>query len=152
MKKLSLGLAAAAFVLSFAAAIPKSTASAYEWLTNFIVSPQFGISSNRELKVYRTINTSSSYEEYRTAYYQVSSTYDQISPSDPNWIEWTECRAHSVVSTPVDDQCFPHTPSAPGSSLLHILVTTNFAGCGTYTPNPSANCGDTTSTIAYYAP
>lgn len=131
-------------------------ASSYEWLTNFQVSPSTSpIHNGTFLKVYRNINTSGAFEEYRSVYYQF--TAPEMGPSDSAWQEWTDCRVSGVVSGTLQDGCYPviATSTAPtATSTLWIRATTNYGGCGTYTPTPNiGTCGDiATSTGLLYTP
>lgn len=125
-------------------------ASTYEWITNFFTSPSTGsvVRSGDIIKVYRDINTSGSYQERRTAYYQATTT-----PSDFNWTEWTGCRVDSTITGSQTDHCYPLAPSVSATTTLWVRVTTNYAGCGTYTPTPNTmTCGDATTTYMTLIP
>lgn len=168
MKKIHLLGAVGALTLVLGAGASEGLASSYEWITGFTASTAYPAGSTEgayyavsgeEVKVYRTVNTSAAYGEYRSVYYQVTSTTGYVGganpyipPSDPYWQEFTECRVYGVVNGSVLDKCFPLAPTGTYPNLLHVLVTTNYAGCGGYTANPGANCGDTTSTYRWYQP
>ncbi len=127
-------------------------ASSYEWITYALLYPSDVIHGGQELKISRDVNTSGSYLEYRSAYFQFSTT----TFSEGSWNEWTDCRVSSTVSGTEHDVCYPivSTSTAPmATSTLWVRVSTNFAGCGTYTPTPDiANCGYSTTTSVLYTP
>lgn len=130
--------AAGLSVLSLAFFATKALTSAYEWINPFSIPGTWTVSGATST-VSWTTNTSASYDEYRTAYYYTTTTLQ--GPSDGDWTEWTDCRHQGSVYPSSNDQCSPPTPWVTTSSYLWVRITTNFSGCGTWTPTPDPNCG-----------
>ncbi len=128
-------------------------ASSYEWLSNLQISPSNVVRPGYQLKIYRDITTSGSYQEYRSVYYQY--TTSTSAPLNDFWNEWTECRVSGAVNVTLNDRCFPTVVAWAGNttSTLWIRATTNYQNCGEYTSNPDRqNCGDTITTSVPYLP
>lgn len=124
-------------------------ASVYEWITTAEVSCTGSPSChvNNWLTPSWTLNTSESFDEYRTVYYVItpSSTRD-IPGDDAPWTQVHGCDLHGFVSGSSNEFCFFRAPESPpgsgGTYFLDLRITTNYAGCGSWTPNPTAHCGD----------
>lgn len=107
-------------------------ASAYEWITN----PSISCSSCQQgtaQDISWNLNTSGNYSEYETAYYATTTS---------NWHEITNCRVQETVNGSSWNSCtflVPNNVYGTGT----IRVTTNYAGCGSWTPTPDVvSCGD----------
>ena len=130
-------------------AISPVLASAYEQVAN-LSNACFTAPCNNGEAAWATWDTTTngSYDEYRSFYYVMYASSTSDVPNDKTgWHEVTECRIHNVVTGSAADDCSYTIPTYPGTAggsyRLYIRATTNFAGCGTWTPFPDvANCGD----------
>jgi hypothetical protein len=175
MKKFAQGLAViaglAVLVGSIAVAKPIS-ASVYEWisyihlnspgiLTEYGYRPWYSgiVEPGDPIKVKWQTNTTGSYEEYRSLYYAftpVPAPLEVVRPADTDWIEITSCRNSGTISsgTPVIDVCditvATSTSMSTSTQWLWLRSTTNYSGCGTWTPTPGAYCGDAQEATTTY--
>ncbi len=131
----SLALGAAAF------------ASMYEWidggtLHNLMVGTSvfqpggssLGVYPGDSLRVKYRVQTSAPFQEHRSVYIVSSTSTGNI------YVEIPSCRRSGTVANIVDESC-DLTYSTSGGNSYKIRVTTNYAGCGSYTPEPTAECG-----------
>lgn len=81
------------------------------------------------------VQTSAPFQEYRSVYIVSSTSTGNI------YVEIPSCRRNSIVANTVDESCQLAYSTSGGNSHT-IRVTTNYAGCGSYTPEPAAECGD----------
>ncbi|MBP9762840.1 hypothetical protein KBD34_04460 [Patescibacteria group bacterium] len=123
-------------------------ASMYEWfdggtIHNLTVGTstfqpggtRLGTLPGDSLLVKYRVHTSAPFQENRSVYI-VSST-----STGDTYVEIPSCRRNSVVGNITDESC-DLTYSTTGGNSHTVRVTTNYAGCGSYTPTPDADCGD----------
>jgi len=124
--------------------VGSALASAYEWMANYYFNgypPEIRtvVQSGNYEKIHYTVLTSGNYYEYRSSYYAIG---DLMPTSSAGWTEWNTCRFSGYVNTSTQDVCYPQIPTVGTTSTLWVRSTTNYAGCGSYTPEPDiANCG-----------
>jgi hypothetical protein len=118
-------------------------ASSHEWINPFNVPDpwyQDTTSTSATSTITWTTNTDGNWNEYRSVYYYTTTTLQ--APGVGDWIEQTECRLSGNVNTSSNDSCSMRSPYVREPSYLWIRITTNWAGCGTWTSNPdTVNCG-----------
>jgi hypothetical protein len=147
----------AALVLSGLLVGSAAFASTYEWISDLGWSTTGGTCCSTSQNVtftWRT-NTSGAFDEYRSLYYYATTTPPGLYvPGDSApWTEWTGCRLHSTVNGYVDEKCAVTLPQVFSSSTLWVRRTTNYAGCGTWTPAPNtATCGDSQQSSHTFTP
>lgn len=120
-------------------------ASAYEWIDNLSWSTTDATccSSNENVTFRWRTNTSGAYDEYRSVYYYVTTTSAYTPDNNTAWTEWAGCRLSGTINGSLDEKCAVTVPTVSVSSTLWVRRTTNFSGCGTWTPTPdTTNCGD----------
>ncbi|MCB9798199.1 hypothetical protein H6758_00555 [Candidatus Nomurabacteria bacterium] len=137
-------------VFGFAVTIGPVFASVYEWINPFWVSKTM-VFPTETFKVLWTVNTSDAYGEYTALYYKLTED-----PNNPpaNWNRNFGCSHFDVVDSSESYICYMDAPTSTmytPSTTLWIRVTTNYSGCGQWTPNPDvANCGDVQTTAIDY--
>lgn len=87
------------------------------------------------LRVKYCVHTSAPFQENRSVYIVSTTGTGQI------YLEIPSCRKNSTVANITDESC-DLTYSTSGGNSHTVRVTTNYAGCGSYTPEPDADCGD----------
>ncbi|HID73302.1 TPA: hypothetical protein EYP38_05155 [Candidatus Micrarchaeota archaeon] len=129
-------------------------ASPYEWFDYLWSGPNKVVKSGtfnaddptNSNKIYWNVSTSGNYYEYRALYLNNTPAYSLSDSSD--WTRVTHCDKAGYVNGWSLDGCFniPFTGFSSGSHVA--FITTNWAGCGTYTPVPdTSSCGDRTDTF-----
>lgn len=118
----------------------RALASSFEWISLFYINDPWVSLSNSTTTW--TVTTSDNFYEYRSVYYVTTTDMGWGPTATTTWQEFTECRHEGYVNTETNDSCEPTAPYTDSSVYLWIRITTNFSGCGTWTPNPSASCGD----------
>lgn len=145
----------AAFILSGLLVSSTAFASAYEWINNLGWSTTSGTccsTSQGATFTWRT-NTSGAFDEYRSLYYYVTTTVGYTPVDTDSWTEWTGCRLHSTINGYVDEKCAVTLPQVFSTSTLWVRRTTNYAGCGTWTPAPNTTtCGDSQQSSHTFTP
>ncbi len=136
MKKLIASLVSLCFV--FIMALP-ARASTFEWIDSASVPGTWysGVADT----ITWSVRTSGAYTENQSIFYAeaASSTPSMYG----SWVEVTGCRRSNLVNTFVVNSCnFSIVPSLGIGTHLKFRVTTNYSGCGGYTVNPGASCGD----------
>ena len=123
-------------------------ASAYEWfdggtLHNLATGASLGrpgtgalgVRPGDTLRLKYRVHTSAPFAENRSLYIVSSTSTGNI------YSEVTSCRKSGPVANVVDESC-DLTYSYAGGNSHTIRVTTNYDGCGSFTPTPTAECGD----------
>ena len=137
--------------LVFAGALSISTvafASLYEWfdggtmynLATGAASAQpggsaLGVLPGDTLRLKYRMSTNAPYEENRSVYIVSTTSTGDVYEEIP------ACRRTGTVNLSWDGSC-DVTYSILSGNSYKIRVTTNFAGCGSFTPTPTAYCGD----------
>lgn len=89
------------------------------------------------------VTTTHSYFEYRSLYYYVtSSTYFIPSSTWPTWTEHVECRRSGTVNVNANDRCTATTTNVGAASTIWYRASTQWSGCGMWTPTPTVGCGN----------
>ena len=91
------------------------------------------------------VSTTQSYTEYRSLYYYVTTTASWVPPQNwPTWTEITACRHSGSVAPPGGiDTCSATTTNTSVTSTIWYRASTEYGGCGTWSPTPSQipDCG-----------
>lgn len=149
----SIGVVASLLCL-FMIIAPQASASAWEWISNPWATSCCS-SGGSATFTWRT-NVSSPLSEYASLYYFVAptSTDPGTIGNNTNWSEWTSCRRSGTITTGYrQEKCSITAPVVGTTMYLFVRETTNYAGCGTWTPTPDvANCGDAYTTFYTLTP
>lgn len=136
MKKHVIGTMVGIVALACIGMVGIAHASSYEWIKGMSYTLNNPFSSRNATTTW-DVRTSGAYYEYRSLYYATSST-----PSV--WTEWTHCRREGVVDTESMDSCGIENPAVAATTTLYIRSSTQYSGCGTWSPTPNeATCGGT---------
>lgn len=87
------------------------------------------------------VSGNGNYYEYRSVYQITSSS----TPSGPLtlYYELNHCRKEGRIGNGITESCDVSDNGAGATPHLGYRITTNWSGCGGYTPTPDvANCGD----------
>lgn len=119
-------------------------ASSYEFIKS-VQFPSTTYSGNYATTTW-DVRTTGTFYEYRSLYYSTTN-------SPYNWIEWTTCRREGNVDTEIQDTCIPTLPTVGTPTTLYVRASTNYSGCGTWTPTPDeSSCGGTFTTTTIVTP
>lgn len=134
------GLAVAVFAVTAFVVLRPVSASVYEYIKNLYTTtsepdPSYLRSWTYTSTTYVTV--AGGYNEYRTVYWTTST-------SENPWTEWTNCRREGYLSGEETATCTNLLPDVRTTSTFYLRASTNYSGCGTWTPTPDeVNCGGT---------
>lgn len=115
-----------------------SFASPYEWFASpyYQMSGTFNANDyNQSNKFYMNMNTSGSYFEFTALYLDISGY--------GNFTRISECSFNQTISGYTELRCFDISFAGFTNGTYPARITTNYAGCGGFTPTPDViNCGD----------
>ena len=134
-------------------------ASIWEWIYSYYPPPNCCHANATSTVRWQVATSGGNWYEYRTYYYGTSTLASQ---TPTIWNEFRQddgtynCRKEGYIDgIGPEDACEIKIPTFSPSSVsyLWLRVTTNYSGCGTWTPTPSNDCGDSiTDTWTYYNP
>ncbi len=140
----TLAVAASAMLVSlFLSGV--ALASTYEWIKGMTIGTP--VRSQTYVTTTWDVHTDGgTYYEYRSLYY-ATGTAPYV------WHEWTDCRRQGNVAGEITDYCSHQYPYTSVTTTLIMRSSTNFTGCGTWTPTPDeTNCGGTFTATTTLSP
>ncbi len=119
-------------------ALKPALASSFEWMVEVYLTTDYG------LPLQSATYATTTYTTHAEGYYELRTVYFSTCTASGPWTEWTNCRREGILSGEEIYECRNQLPTVLATSMFYVRASTNYSGCGTWTPTPDeVNCGGT---------